>query len=76
MEIGTGSGYQSALLAELVSEVCSVEVIESLSLSAQKALRSEGYKNIYFRIGDGHSGGKRRIRFVRNSQDNRLSRSR
>ena len=56
LEIGTGSGYQSALLAELVSEVCSVEVIESLSLSAQKALRSEGYKNIYFRIGDGHSG--------------------
>ncbi len=56
LEIGTGSGYQSALLAELVNEVCSVELIESLSLSAQKTLRSEGYRNIFFRIGDGHSG--------------------
>lgn len=56
LEIGTGSGYQSALLAEIVLEVCSVERIESLSLRAQKTLKTAGYKNIYFRIGDGHSG--------------------
>jgi protein-L-isoaspartate(D-aspartate) O-methyltransferase len=56
LEIGTGSGYQSALLAEIVKEVCSVERIEALSLSAQKALRKAGYRNIFFRIGDGHNG--------------------
>lgn len=56
LEIGTGSGYQSALLAEIVKEVCSVERLETLSLNAQKILRNAGYKNIYFRIGDGHNG--------------------
>ena len=56
LEIGTGSGYQSALLAEIVKEVCTVERLESLSLNAQKVLRNAGYNNIYFRIGDGHSG--------------------
>ena len=56
LEIGTGSGYQSALLAEIVTEVCSVERIESLSFSAQKVLRNSNYKNINFRIGDGHKG--------------------
>jgi protein-L-isoaspartate(D-aspartate) O-methyltransferase len=56
LDIGTGSGYQCALLAEIAQEVCSVERIESLSLSAQKVLRQAGYKNIYFRIGDGHTG--------------------
>jgi protein-L-isoaspartate(D-aspartate) O-methyltransferase len=56
LEIGTGSGYQSALLAEIVQEVCSVERLEGLSLSAQKVLRSAAYRNIYFRIGDGYTG--------------------
>jgi protein-L-isoaspartate(D-aspartate) O-methyltransferase len=56
LEIGTGSGYQSALLANIVKEVCSIERIESLSLGAQKVLRQAGFRNIYFRIGDGHSG--------------------
>ncbi len=56
LEIGTGSGYQSALLAELVKEVCSVERLDTLSLNAQKVLRTAGYTNIHFRIGDGHSG--------------------
>ncbi len=56
LEIGTGSGYQSALLAEIVQEVCSVERLEALSLTAQKILRKAGYRNIYFRIGDGHNG--------------------
>ena len=56
LEIGTGSGYQSALLAEIVKEVCTVERLETLSLNAQKILRNAGYNNIYFRIGDGYSG--------------------
>lgn len=56
LEIGTGSGYQSALLAELVQDVCSVERIESLSLKAQAVLKKLTYKNIYFRIGDGSQG--------------------
>ncbi|PKN73814.1 MAG: protein-L-isoaspartate(D-aspartate) O-methyltransferase [Candidatus Cloacimonetes bacterium HGW-Cloacimonetes-3] len=56
LDIGTGSGYQCALLAEIAGEVCSVERIEGLSLSAQKVLRQAGYRNIYFRIGDGNTG--------------------
>ena len=56
LEIGTGSGYQTALLAELAKEVCTVERLESLSLKAQELLKSLGYKNIYFRIGDGTQG--------------------
>ena len=56
LEIGTGSGYQSALLAEIVATVCTVERLDKLSLSAQKVLKSSGYKNIYFRIGDGSRG--------------------
>ena len=56
LEIGTGSGYQSALLAELAAEVCSVERLDPLSLKAQKILKEQGYKNIHFRIGDGSLG--------------------
>ncbi|MDP2172800.1 MAG: protein-L-isoaspartate(D-aspartate) O-methyltransferase [Candidatus Cloacimonadaceae bacterium] len=56
LEIGTGSGYQSALLAEIVKDVCSIERLEGLSLKAQQTLREQGYKNIYFRIGDGAQG--------------------
>ncbi len=56
LEIGTGSGYQSALLAELVKTVCTVERLDRLSLSAQKVLKTAGYKNIHFRIGDGSRG--------------------
>ena len=56
LEIGTGSGYQTALLAGLVSEVYSVELLESLSLGAQKTLKELGIKNAWFRIGDGAAG--------------------
>ncbi|MDY0151229.1 MAG: protein-L-isoaspartate(D-aspartate) O-methyltransferase [Candidatus Cloacimonas sp.] len=56
LEIGTGSGYQSALMANIVKEVCSVERLNGLSLAAQKILRTAGYRNIHFRIGDGHNG--------------------
>lgn len=56
LEIGTGSGYQTALLAEFGCEVCSVERIEELSLKAQQVLKSQDIKNVYFRIGDGGEG--------------------
>jgi protein-L-isoaspartate(D-aspartate) O-methyltransferase len=56
LEIGTGSGYQTALLASIVKEVCTVELLDFLSLKAQKILKSAGFKNIHFRIGDGWDG--------------------
>lgn len=58
LEIGTGSGYQSAILAEISKEVYTVEIIESLSFKAQEVLSSLGYKNIKFLIGDGTFGWK------------------
>lgn len=56
LEIGTGSGYQTAVLAELANEVATVERHEDLSHSAQRALTDEGYTNIRFLIGDGTLG--------------------
>lgn len=56
LEIGTGSGYQAALLSKIVNEVCTIERIESLSLKAQKLIKAQGIKNVFFRIGDGWSG--------------------
>lgn len=56
LEIGTGSGYQTAVLAEIAKEVYTVEIIPSLSLKAQELLTSLGYKNVFFKIGDGNYG--------------------
>jgi protein-L-isoaspartate(D-aspartate) O-methyltransferase len=56
LEIGTGSGYQTAILAELAREVRTVERIESLSASARERLAALGYDNIRFRVGDGTLG--------------------
>jgi len=56
LEIGTGSGYQAAILAELVDSVYTIEIIESLGLRARGLLDSLGYDNIRFRIGDGYRG--------------------
>lgn len=56
LEIGTGSGYQSAFLAEFAGEVYSIERIEELSRTAQVRLQGMGYKNIRFKIGDGSGG--------------------
>jgi protein-L-isoaspartate(D-aspartate) O-methyltransferase len=58
LEVGTGSGYQAAILAEIVKEVFSVELLESLSLNAQDVLKKMSYRNIYFRVGDGTLGWK------------------
>lgn len=56
LEIGTGSGYQAAVLAELVKQVYSVEFIAELGEQALAKLRSLGYDNIEVRIGDGNKG--------------------
>ncbi len=56
LEIGTGSGYQTALLAELVKEVDSVEIIEDLFKNAQNRLNFSGYSNVYLSYGDGRKG--------------------
>jgi protein-L-isoaspartate(D-aspartate) O-methyltransferase len=56
LEIGTGSGYQTAVLAEIVREVWTVEIVESLSLQAHSILDSLGYANIRYRVGDGSGG--------------------
>lgn len=56
LEIGTGSGYQTAILSELVAEVWSIEIIPSLAESARKALRGGPYDNVHLRVGDGYGG--------------------
>lgn len=56
LEIGTGSGYQTAVLAEVAGEVWTVELVEELSLRARAKLESLGYGNVHFRIGDGAAG--------------------
>jgi protein-L-isoaspartate(D-aspartate) O-methyltransferase len=56
LEIGTGSGYQAAVLAELGCEVYSIEIIGSLGERAKKILSRLGYGNVHLRIGDGHKG--------------------
>ncbi len=56
LEIGTGSGYQAAVLAEIVEEVYTVEIYESLSKKSEKLMKDLGYRNIHFNIGDGYYG--------------------
>ena len=56
LEIGTGSGYQTAILAEICQEVYTIEVIELLSKRASTLLNLLNYQNIHFKIGDGYQG--------------------
>ena len=56
LEIGTGSGYQAAILAELVSEIYSVEIVEPLARAAEATLQRLGYKNVHVKVGDGYKG--------------------
>jgi protein-L-isoaspartate(D-aspartate) O-methyltransferase len=56
LEVGTGSGYQAAILAELVSEVYSIEIAEPLAKNAEATLQRLGYKNVHVKIGDGYKG--------------------
>src|SRR5205823_8472884 len=56
LEIGTGVGYQAAVLAEMVDRVWSVEIVEELATQAEARLRELGYSNVAIRIGDGSRG--------------------
>ncbi len=56
LELGTGSGYQTAILAEFSKQVYTIERIEELSATAQKRLENMGYQNIFFKTGDGSVG--------------------
>ena len=56
LEIGTGSGYQAAILAELASEVFTIEIVEELAYSASLRLKELGYENVHVRAGDGWHG--------------------
>jgi len=58
LEIGTGSGYQAAVLAEIVDHVYTIEIIPELGKTASERLSSMGYKNITVKIGDGYEGWK------------------
>lgn len=56
LEIGTGSGYQTAVLAELFADVYTIEIIPALAQAAKARLRALGYSNIHVRTGDGYAG--------------------
>ncbi|MDP3285828.1 MAG: protein-L-isoaspartate(D-aspartate) O-methyltransferase, partial [Desulfobacterales bacterium] len=58
LEIGTGSGYQAAVLAELVQSVYTIEIIDVLGKRAEKILSDLGYKNVKVKTGDGYKGWK------------------
>ena len=56
LEIGTGSGYQAAVLSPLVDRVYSIEIVEPLGKQAAKALKKLRYDNVFTKIGDGFKG--------------------
>ena len=56
LEIGTGSGYQAAILSEIVARVYSIEVVPELARGASERLRELGYANVEVRVGDGYAG--------------------
>lgn len=56
LEIGTGSGYQAAILAELCAKVYTVEIVEPLAMQAQRIFKELGYHNIHSKVGDGYEG--------------------
>ncbi|MEW6750190.1 MAG: protein-L-isoaspartate(D-aspartate) O-methyltransferase [Candidatus Latescibacterota bacterium] len=56
LEVGTGSGYQAAVLAELVKQVYSIEIVSSLADNAGRLLQQLGYTNVHVRTGDGYRG--------------------
>ncbi|MFP4498680.1 MAG: protein-L-isoaspartate(D-aspartate) O-methyltransferase [Vulcanimicrobiota bacterium] len=65
LEIGTGSGYQTAILAELCEEVYTIERIAKLADKAREKLKSLGFGNIHFKVGDGYEGWEDEAPFQR-----------
>lgn len=58
LEIGTGSGYQAAILAEIVKKVYSIEIVPELAKESEERLKKLGYKNVVIKYGDGYQGWK------------------
>jgi protein-L-isoaspartate(D-aspartate) O-methyltransferase len=56
LEIGSGSGYQAAILAELVADVYTIDIVEPLARTAEATLQRLGYKNVHVKVGDGYKG--------------------
>jgi protein-L-isoaspartate(D-aspartate) O-methyltransferase len=65
LEIGTGSGYQAAVLAEIASEVYTIEIVPELGERARKTLTDLGYKNVFVRVGNGYAGWPEKAPFPR-----------
>ncbi len=63
LEIGTGSGYQAAVLSKICKKVYSIEIIESLAKEARQKLKRLGYDNVRIRVGDGFMGWKKHAPF-------------
>ena len=63
LEVGTGSGYQAAVLAEVVKQVYTIELLDSLGRTAAQRLAQMGYRNVEVRIGDGYAGWPERAPF-------------
>ena len=63
LEIGTGSGYQAAILGELVQEVYTIEIVEPLAKRATETLKTHGYRNVQVRAGDGYYGWEQHAPF-------------
>ena len=66
LEIGTGSGYQSAVLSEVVGpkgSVYTIEIVALLGIQARRTLEEQGYRNVHFRIGDGYQGWREEAPF-------------
>ena len=63
LEVGTGSGYQAAVLSGLAKEVFTIEIVEPLGIQAAEVLKRLGYKNVTVRVGDGYRGWREEAPF-------------
>jgi len=63
LEVGTGSGYQAAVLAEIVKEVYTIEIVPELARESAQRLKEMGYSNIHCKYGDGYNGWKEQAPF-------------
>ena len=63
LEIGSGSGYQAAILAEIVAEVYTIDIFEPLARAAEATLQRLRYKNVHVKVGDGYKGWAKKAPF-------------